>query len=75
VAGLILLIRGTSKLPGVGLVQAYVLNLGLLHWLAAALYLGWGSRRAACQRASCFAHLSHGWPASTSLLERSPSSR
>jgi hypothetical protein len=39
VAGLIFLIRGTSRLPGVGLVQAYVLNLGLLHWLAAALYL------------------------------------
>ena len=38
-ASLIFILRGTSRAPGVGLVQAYVLNLGLLHWLAAALYL------------------------------------
>jgi hypothetical protein len=38
-ASLIFVLRGTSRAPGVGLVQAYVLNLGLLHWLAAALYL------------------------------------
>jgi len=37
--GSILLIRGASQRPGAGLVQAYILNLGLLHWLAAALYL------------------------------------
>jgi hypothetical protein len=39
IAGCILLTRGTSRRPGAGLVQAYVLNLGLLHWLAATLYL------------------------------------
>jgi hypothetical protein len=39
IASLIFLIRGTRRLLVVGLVQAYVLNLGLLHWLAAALYL------------------------------------
>jgi hypothetical protein len=39
IAGCILVIRGTSQRPGAGLVQAYILNLGLLHWLAAALYL------------------------------------
>jgi hypothetical protein len=39
VAGLIFLIRGTSGLPGAGLIQAYVLNVGLLHWVAATLYL------------------------------------
>src|SRR6267142_3109360 len=39
VAGAIMLARGLSRRPGAGLVQAYVLNLGLLHWLAAALYL------------------------------------
>jgi hypothetical protein len=39
VAAAIFVIRGTSKLPAAGLVQAYVLNVGLLHWLAATLYL------------------------------------
>ncbi|MDQ6672218.1 MAG: hypothetical protein M3069_15990, partial [Chloroflexota bacterium] len=39
IAGGILLIRAASHRPGAGLVQAYVLNLGLLHWLAATLYL------------------------------------
>jgi hypothetical protein len=38
-ASLIFLLRGTSRQPGAGLVQAYVLNLGLIHWLAASLYL------------------------------------
>src|SRR4030081_951815 len=39
VAACIFFIRGTSGRPGAGLVQAYVLNLGLIHWLAASLYL------------------------------------
>src|SRR5258708_89266 len=39
VAGAIMLARGLTPRPGAGLVQAYLLNLGLLHWLAAALYL------------------------------------
>jgi hypothetical protein len=39
VAGLILLTRTMSKRPGAGLVQAYVMNLALLHWVAASLYL------------------------------------
>jgi hypothetical protein len=39
IAGGIMVVRGTSRRPGAGLVQAYILNLGLLHWLAAALYL------------------------------------
>ena len=38
-AGVILLIRTASRLPGAGLVQAYLLNLALLYWLAAALYV------------------------------------
>jgi len=39
IGGLILLIRTISRRPGAGLVQAYVMNLGLLHWVAASLYL------------------------------------
>jgi hypothetical protein len=39
VAACIFVIRGSTGRPGAGLVQAYVLNLGLLHWVAAALYL------------------------------------
>jgi hypothetical protein len=39
IAVCILLIRAISRRPGVGLVQAYVLSLALLHWLAATLYL------------------------------------
>jgi hypothetical protein len=39
VAGGIFVVRAVGRRPGAGLVQAYVLNLGLLHWLAAALYL------------------------------------
>jgi hypothetical protein len=39
VAALILLIRAMGSRPGAGLVQAYLFNLALLHWLGAALYL------------------------------------
>jgi hypothetical protein len=38
-AGVILLTRTHGRLAGVGLVAAYLLNLGLNHWLAAAIYL------------------------------------
>jgi hypothetical protein len=37
--GLIFVVRGMSSRPSAGLVQAYLLNLGLLHWVAATLYL------------------------------------
>ncbi len=39
VAACIFVIRGTSHRPGAGLVQAYILDLGLIHWVAAFLYL------------------------------------
>jgi hypothetical protein len=39
VAGVILVIRGMSRRPGSGLVEAYLFNLALLHWLGGALYL------------------------------------
>ncbi|MBV8713454.1 MAG: hypothetical protein JO020_02115 [Chloroflexi bacterium] len=38
-AVLILVIRSASRLPGSGLIQAYLLNLALLYWIGAALYL------------------------------------
>jgi hypothetical protein len=38
-ATVILIIRSASRLPGAGLIQAYLLNLGLLYWVGALLYL------------------------------------
>jgi hypothetical protein len=36
---LIVVVRARRNVPGVGLLIAYVINLGLIHWIAASFYL------------------------------------